>query len=486
MCRHEHELCQHDLRGLSKYEVNQHYFEFIRNATKEECGKYGYGLYKCRICGDISFHQNSSFKTKLKTCKNNCNGARRGNSSTTIIGYNDLATTHPNLTKEWHPTKNGDLTPNKVTSGSIKKVWWLDECGHEWYATINHRTNGRCCPYCSNKKVLKGFNDLATTHPHKVKYFSNIEDAYTHTYASEDRVDLVCPDCGHIKQCSICNLIQHGFSCDFCSDGISYPEKLMINILNKLDIDYSRQLTYDNGKHRYDFYIKDLKAIFETHGIQHYEQIGRKGARTLEEEQANDEYKYNDAINNGIKEEDYHQIDCRYSTLDWCRPSIEKVLSNYVDITVLTDEDWQEIDIKAQKSKKIEVCNYWKEQKEINKDLTPSQVADIFKLSSNTIISYLTWGTENELCIYNGEEEFKAKVRRHSKFIYLIKPNGIKWFNKEMSMRELERETGISRSAIVKSKEAKQPLKQGRNTKYNPKYIGSYVVDADEWDSQHN
>jgi hypothetical protein len=31
----------------------------------------------------------------------------------------------PHLVKEWHPTKNGDLTPDDFTHGSNKKVWWL-------------------------------------------------------------------------------------------------------------------------------------------------------------------------------------------------------------------------------------------------------------------------------------------------------------------------------------------------------------------------
>ena len=33
-------------------------------------------------------------------------------------------TPYPHLVKEWHPTKNGDLTPKDVTYGSNKKVWW--------------------------------------------------------------------------------------------------------------------------------------------------------------------------------------------------------------------------------------------------------------------------------------------------------------------------------------------------------------------------
>ena len=68
------------------------------------------------------------------------------------IKTNDLTITHPQVAKEWHSTKNGDLLPNMVTYGSNKKVWWLGECGHEWQATIYNRTlNGRSCPICGGR-----------------------------------------------------------------------------------------------------------------------------------------------------------------------------------------------------------------------------------------------------------------------------------------------------------------------------------------------
>jgi len=72
---------------------------------------------------------------------------------------------YPELSKEWHPTKNKGLTPSSITAGSGKKAWWLGSCGHEWESLISERTKGANCPFCSNRKVLKGYNDLATTNP---------------------------------------------------------------------------------------------------------------------------------------------------------------------------------------------------------------------------------------------------------------------------------------------------------------------------------
>ncbi len=72
---------------------------------------------------------------------------------------------NPDLSKEWNYGRNS-LTPMDVRASSNKIVWWKCEKGHEWKTSIcNRHKRGDKCPYCSRKKVLKGFNDLSTTHP---------------------------------------------------------------------------------------------------------------------------------------------------------------------------------------------------------------------------------------------------------------------------------------------------------------------------------
>jgi hypothetical protein len=77
-----------------------------------------------------------------------------------------LLVLEPELAAEWHPKKNGDLTPEYVTPGSIAKVWW--RCSkfpeHEWQATVLNRSHGRKCPTCSGKRVTK-WNKLSTLRP---------------------------------------------------------------------------------------------------------------------------------------------------------------------------------------------------------------------------------------------------------------------------------------------------------------------------------
>ena len=87
-----------------------------------------------------------------------------------VVKSNCLATTHPELVKQWHPTKNGDLSPFNITAGSNKKVWWKCDIGedHEWDVAASHRFNGRGCPICSNNKTVLS-TSIATTHPELVK-----------------------------------------------------------------------------------------------------------------------------------------------------------------------------------------------------------------------------------------------------------------------------------------------------------------------------
>ena len=82
-----------------------------------------------------------------------------------LVGYNDLATVNPLLSAEWHPTKNEDLLPSMVQNKSKNKVWWRCSKGHEWQATISHRSSGSGCPYCSGRMAIKGVTDLKTLHP---------------------------------------------------------------------------------------------------------------------------------------------------------------------------------------------------------------------------------------------------------------------------------------------------------------------------------
>lgn len=90
-------------------------------------------------------------RTKKKNGCPYCAGQRL------IYGVNDIETQRPDIAKEWHPIKN-EKQPRDYMIGTLQKVWWLGECGHEWEARISSRTRkngGTNCPICAKNAVKK-------------------------------------------------------------------------------------------------------------------------------------------------------------------------------------------------------------------------------------------------------------------------------------------------------------------------------------------
>ena len=84
-----------------------------------------------------------------------------------FLGNNSAECLNAGILHLWHPTKNGDLRPDGIVSGSARRVWWRCGPGHAWQISAYNRTGSadRGCPYCGDRKVLAGFNDLAAMHP---------------------------------------------------------------------------------------------------------------------------------------------------------------------------------------------------------------------------------------------------------------------------------------------------------------------------------
>ncbi|MFB2839652.1 zinc-ribbon domain-containing protein [Floridanema evergladense] len=78
---------------------------------------------------------------------------------------NSLTSLYPEIAKQWHPTKNGKLTPDKVVAGSAKKAWWLcpERPDHEWSATIVNRIRGRGCPICNSGWTVQNIRKFVSS-----------------------------------------------------------------------------------------------------------------------------------------------------------------------------------------------------------------------------------------------------------------------------------------------------------------------------------
>jgi hypothetical protein len=131
------------------------------------------------------------------------------------VHYN-LKTVNPDLAREWDVKKNKALSPDKVTPGSSRKVWWLCKNGHSWKASVNTR-NKSGCPFCAGRKACPD-NCLQTLDPELAKQWhpnkNNELTPQNVSYGSNKKVWWLCPN-GHEWQSRV--YVRHeSIDCPHC------------------------------------------------------------------------------------------------------------------------------------------------------------------------------------------------------------------------------------------------------------------------------
>ncbi|MBQ3015691.1 MAG: hypothetical protein IJD79_02815 [Clostridia bacterium] len=185
-----------------------------------------------------------------------------------MVGVNDLATLRPEIAVQWHPTKNGELSPTDIIAGTDKSVWWQCEKGHEWQARINNRINGNNCPICIGKKVLVGYNDLATVMPSIAKEWHPTKNENLTpqdvVVGSNKKVWWQC-ERGHEWQTSVAHR-SNGRRCPKCfgESKTSFPEQAIFFYFRRVTTAYNRYLI--DSKTEIDIYLPDYKIGIEYDG----------------------------------------------------------------------------------------------------------------------------------------------------------------------------------------------------------------------------
>ena len=319
-----------------------------------------------------------------------------------------------NAIKDYWSEKN-TIDPFSIDYGSNKKIFVKCQNGCPDYpiTPCNFRIGNRC-PVCAGKIVIAEINSVAAKHPELVDYFVNKNDAYTHTSQCKLHLPCRCPFCGHIKDIAMYNLVNTGFACPICSDGISYPNKFMSVFLHLLlqnkcitfktekYFEWSKNTRHEIpklcGDKKYDFYIElSEPIIIECHGDQHYNPNRRKGKRkrTLFEEQENDKFKQQLALSNGILKNRYIVLDCRVSKMSFIKESImNSNLPNLLDFCE-SDINWELCGKIASKSLVVCACELWNEE-----IYNISDIANQLKISVSTVSRYLKQGSEIGMCNY--------------------------------------------------------------------------------------
>lgn len=148
---------------------------------------------------------------------NNAGCPACANQSLHTDGINSMRNTHPKLSEEFHPTKNGDFSPDNIIATTAERLYWqcttlsAMPCGHIWEARrVRKLVDGleiTPCPACSNIVLHQdGRNSLAQLFPELAKEFhpSKNHDKTPENIlpGSRKRVHWICTTlsenpCGH-------------------------------------------------------------------------------------------------------------------------------------------------------------------------------------------------------------------------------------------------------------------------------------------------
>ena len=202
------------------------------------------------ICNKGHSYQSMVYNRKKGVGCPYCNGKK------VLVGYNDLATKNPELAKEWNYEKNENVKPTDITAGSHKIVYWKCNKGHEWTAAIKDRNNGQNCPYCSNKRVLIGYNDLYTycinNHLEDIiAEFDKEKNDFTMqdvTPGSDKETWWKCPN-GHSYKTSPNRRVIRGSGCGICSHNILEKG---VNDLSTTNPEIAKEWDYEKNKEKPD------------------------------------------------------------------------------------------------------------------------------------------------------------------------------------------------------------------------------------------
>lgn len=280
-------------------------------------------------------------------------------------------------------------------------------CGGEFIYTPNFilKNNKDRCPYCTNRKVLVGFNDMLTTHPEIAELLVNKDDGVKYTYITQTKLKFKCKVCGKINETKPCYVSSD--SCKYCRDGISYPEKFMLGFLDQVNVDYIYQLSSVDFKwcanYRYDFYfeLNGESYIVETNGGQHYKVHENSCFTSAKENMINDENKKKLAEK---YVDHYIVIDCRRSEMGF----LENAIRNS-ELTLVFDMNkisFKKCQLNVLTSMKIKVCEAYQN------GMNPKEIRAKYHLSRSAVATYLKQGSDAGLCDYT-PEKCNLRIKSH-------------------------------------------------------------------------
>lgn len=296
--------------------------------------------------------------------------------------------------------------------------------GYEWNVLPTNLIDKKSgCPYCAGNVTVAGKNDIWTTNPEIGELLVNKEDGFKNTINSHKKVEFKCPICGEVSIKSISNVSHQGLSCPICSDGISYPNKFMYNLLKQLKIDFVREYAPKWANRKiYDFYIPSKRIIIEMDGGLGHGHRAYGDFTSVEETKKTDEIKDKLANAHGI---DVIRIDCIKSDCNYIKDKIlSSKLSNIINFENI---DWNSIDIKSRGTLLKDIADLAN-----TTSLTIQDIAKQLKISENTVKKYATIASNHNLSPipltdHQLDKKLNARLKyakEHPNTIFIKTPNG--------------------------------------------------------------
>jgi very-short-patch-repair endonuclease len=237
-----------------------------------------------------------------------------------------------------------------------------------------------------------------TTNPELAKLLANHEDGYRYMQQSNKRVDWICPICNEvIKSKKINDVYYDGVGCRKCADGISYPNKLMFNMLKYLNIKFESEVKFEWAKnYKYDFYIFNTKYIIEMDGRFH----------------ENVDTSNSDIVKNKLAKENGFtliRIDCYYNTikdrLKYIKHSIiESGLLKHLECTK-EEINWDYIDNESKMSFVKQACDLWNDG--VNSTV---KISKLLGINRATVNKYLKRCALYGWCNYDPKDSYHKTI----------------------------------------------------------------------------
>ena len=281
----------------------------------------------------------------------------------------------------------------------INEKWYkyhCNKCGYEGWKIEGSLLKYIGCSCCSNRIPVFGINTIWDTDQWMIPIVGE-EFSKSHVHSCSTEIKPICPICRRKsnKKFSVNYIYQNKYTCPNCSDGISYPNKFMFNLLKQLNIEFETEYSPEWIKpKRYDFYIPSMNLIIEMDGgLGHGKKVHSKSNKTLEQSIQDDNYKDKLAQEHGLK---VIRIDCDYENI---KNRFEYIKENSINklnsIFDLNNIDWINIQTKINKNMIIECCDLYKEG---IYDL--HEISNITNLNYSTVCIYLKYASKIGLCKY--------------------------------------------------------------------------------------